>query len=151
MSCEEILQNNNSEFPFVEGYDLRSVDTELFNRIYSEFISRLQRSGFNFPAVSVYRNIFGIELQSSFLFDGTRRSGYYPAVGQKWLVFVEVEGEPVRLYVARYIVGELQCVVLYGRGPRGMVIELGADVRVRGVGVPVDHIQSMGLGGVVLL
>jgi hypothetical protein len=144
-----LINIQNIEFPANERYNFKLLAQSILNRHYASFISRLQHTGYSFPAPNHYREQFEIPEPASFLATNKLGLAVQPRFNYRWLIFHLEEGHPVFRYIARQIVQEGANDVLFGDHSQGMYIKLGSKDVLEGVAVPLTSIDAL-LGPAVI-
>jgi hypothetical protein len=144
MSLQSILNNVGVEFPHNHNYNFASISKSIFDRFYSQYISRLQAVGYSFPPPQTYQQTFGEPIGTSLILSKQGGLTLNPPLNYRWLVFHSDAPGPGSVLIARTIVLEGHFVALLGEKPEGLFIKLGADDVINAVTVPLFHADAMG-------
>src|SRR6266850_3053823 len=144
MVLQSILNSNGLQFLQNQNYNFAHISKSIFDRFYSQYISRLQAIGYTFPPSNHYQTQFGKPIRTSLILTKDAIT-LNPGSNYQWLVFHSKGLEqPVTILITRTIVLEGKYVVLLGENPQGVFLKLGADNVTSVVTVPLIHVEAMG-------
>src|SRR5260221_602657 len=124
MPSHYIASLHNTSFPKNEKYNFTQICQSVFDRYYSNFVSRLQGSGYEHPPRPHYQQQFGEPLPASFI--ASEKEGLVGDAGlnKRWLVvFSDAERNSVKLYTGKVAVYRRGVFQLFGEGPYGLEVE----------------------------
>jgi len=144
MALQSILNFNSLQFPQNHNYNFAHISKSIFNRFYSQYISRLQAIGYTFPPSNHYQTQFGEPIGTSLILTKDTIT-LNPVSNYQWLVF-HSEGleQPVTVLITRTIILEGKYVILLGKNPQGVFLKLGAEDVTSVVTVPLIHVEAIG-------
>jgi hypothetical protein len=141
--AQSIYTINTIDYPQVPNYNLASISQSIFDRFYSQYISRLRAVGYRFPPRPRYQEQFGEPIGSSFIISESDGLTLNPANDHSWLVFHSRGGQELTVLIARTVVLDGKYVILVGENPRGVYIRLDREDVLNGVTVPAIHADAL--------
>jgi hypothetical protein len=138
------------QYPLHKNYNLCDLNHAVFNRYYQSYIGQLSSTGYNFPPVDTYREIFDRPLQASFVCKAGQGLHIDPGPSQRWVVFIHTKGD-VLIFVARYVMCVKNTVQLFGDIADSIQYKLDKRFTFSGVAVTVDAINGLRAAGAFIL